>query len=116
MAIYLASFAIVLVLALIIDTLASRFGAQKNFTAALKLAIYSHTPVWLAGIFLILPGLSFLMLLGLYGAYLLQAGLPALMKAPAERAASYAAVVAGCALVLMVAVGAIVAPLFAACG
>jgi hypothetical protein len=116
LAFYLASFVIVLVLALIIDTLAPRFAAQKNFTAALKLAAYSHTPVWLAGIFLILPGLSFLILLGLYSAHVLWAGLPAMMKAPAERAASYAAVVAACALLLMVAVGTMVAPLFAARG
>jgi hypothetical protein len=111
---WLAAVAIVPVLALIIDTLAPAFGAQKNFATALKLAAYSCTPAWLAGIFLILPGLSFVVVLGLYGAWLLQAGLPALMKAPTEKTTGYAAVVAGAALLMVVGVGALVAPFFAA--
>ena len=42
--------------------LAPLFGGRKDFDSALKLAVYSYTPVWLAGIFLLLPGLRFLML------------------------------------------------------
>ena len=113
---YLASFAIVYILALVIDALAPAFGAQRNFARALKLAAYSCTPVWLAGIFLIVPGLSFLVVLGLQGAYLLWTGLPILMRAPAERALPYAAVVTGCALVVLIGVGAITAPFFKAPG
>jgi hypothetical protein len=111
---WLASIVMVPVLALIIDTLAPVFAAQKNFAAALKLAVYSATPVWLAGVVLIVPGLSFLMLLGFYGAYLMQAGLPAMMKAPAEKTPGYAAVVVASALLLAVGVGSLTAPLFAA--
>ena len=47
-----------------------------------------HSVLWLAlaltgtaGIFLLLPGLNFLMLLGLYGSYLLWLGLPVLQAA-----------------------------------
>lgn len=116
LAIYLASFAIVGVVAFIIDTLAPVFGAQKNFMGALKLAVYSCTPVWLAGVFLIVPGLTFLILLGLHGAYLLAAGLPALMKAPAQKASAYAAVVSACVLILAAGAGSLVAPLFGAAG
>jgi len=115
-AIYVASFAIVGVVALAIDMLAPLFGAQRNFVGALKLAAYSCTPVWLAGIFLIVPGLSFLILLGLHGTYLLSAGLPALMKAPATQARGYAAVVSGCALVFTAGVASLAAPLFGAAG
>ena len=109
---YLSGFAIVYGLALIIVGLAPRFGAQKDFASALKLAVYSFTPVWLAGIFLIVPGLSFLIIMGLHGVYLLWTGLPILMRAPAEKALPYAAVVAACALVVMVALGWAEAPLF----
>jgi hypothetical protein len=113
---YLSGFAIVYGLALIIDTLAPTFGAQKNFAAALKLAVYSHTPIWLAGIFLLVPGLSFLVILGLQGVYLLWVGLPVLLQVPAEKALPYRAVVAGCALVITVGLGLIEALLFSAPG
>jgi hypothetical protein len=110
--IYLSGFAVVYVIALITEALAPTFGAQKNFISALKLAVYSYTPVWLSGIFLIVPGLSFLVIFGLYGAYLLRTGLPILMRAPEEKASRYAAVIAGCALAIAVALGALEAPLF----
>jgi hypothetical protein len=90
---YVMTFAIVLVLALIIDLLAPAFGGQKDFDNALKLAVYSYTPVWLAGIFLLLPGLRFLILLGLYGAYVLLLGLPRLMKSPPQRSYVYAVII-----------------------
>jgi hypothetical protein len=109
---YLSSFAIVYGLALTIAGLAPRFGAQKDFAAALKLAVYSFTPVWLAGIFLLVPGLSFLIIMGLHAVHLLWTGLPILMRAPAEKALPYAAVVAVCALVVMVGLGWVEAPLF----
>ena len=40
----------------------------------------------LAGIFLLIPGLNFLVLLGLYGFYLLWVGLPLLMRVKKEQA------------------------------
>ncbi len=95
---YAATFTVVYVLAGVIDLLAQRFGTQKNFPSALKLSIYSHTPVWLAGVFLLIPGLNFLMILGLYGSYLLWVGLSPLMNAPQENALLYALSVTACAL------------------
>jgi hypothetical protein len=114
--IYLSGFAIVYGLALIIDALAPIFGAQKDFAAALKLAVYSTTPVWIAGIFLIVPGLSFLVVLGLQGIYLIWSGLPILMRAPPERTLPYAATVGGCVLIMAVGLALSVAPLFSARG
>jgi uncharacterized membrane protein YeaQ/YmgE (transglycosylase-associated protein family) len=103
---YAMAFAIVLVLALIIDLLAPAFGGQKDFDSALKLAVYSYTPAWLAGIFLVLPGLRFLILLGLYGAYVLLLGLPRLMKSPEQNSYAYTlvAVICACALAAIAAV------------
>ena len=97
--VYVATFAVVYLIACVIDLLAPRFGAQKNFDNALKLTVYSYTPVWLAGIFLLIPGLNFLVILGLYGIYLLWRGLPVLMRAPDHRVLAYTAVVTACALV-----------------
>ena len=67
--VYLASFAIVYLVAVVIDVSAARFGGKKSFSNALKLSVYAHTPLWLAGIFLLIPGLSFLLILGVYGIY-----------------------------------------------
>jgi hypothetical protein len=100
--VYVETFAVIVVLAFIIDVLAPLFGGQKDFDKALKLAVYSFTPVWLAGVFLVLPGLRFLVLTGFYGTYLLAAGLPRLMKTPAPRSQTYALVIVACAFVLTV--------------
>jgi hypothetical protein len=97
---YVSSFVVVLLLALIVDALARGFGGQKNFGNALKLAAYSLTPAWLAGIFLLVPGLRFLTLLGLYAAFLALTGLPPLMKSPPRRTYSYAALIVVCACLL----------------
>ena len=109
---YLFAFAAVYVLAFIINVLAPRFGASKNFSEALKLAVYSYTPVWITGIFLLLPGLWFLTVLGFYSYYLLWRGLPTLMKAPAERALGYAGAVVFAAFVLRILIGWTEAALF----
>jgi hypothetical protein len=96
----------VYVLALIINALASSFGAQKDKHQALKLAVYSYTPAWVAGVLQILPVLGMLAVLaGLYGLYLLYLGLPRLMKCPQEKAVAYTVVVVVCAIVLSVIIG-----------
>jgi len=102
---YVMTCATVLLLGLLINALAPRFGGRGNFDSAFKLAVYSYTPVWLAGIFLLAPGLRFLGLTGFYGAYILWCGLPRLMKTPARRVPPYAAVivVGACALTLITA-------------
>jgi Yip1 domain len=96
------SLALVYVLALIIDALAPTFRGQKNTLAAFKVAAYSMTPTWLAGVFAIIPSISFLSLLGLYGIYVLYTGLPVLMRVPEEKAFGYTVVVVLSAIVLSI--------------
>jgi len=96
----------IFILSLIIDALAPTFGGEKSGAQALKLAVYSYTPAWIAGVLQILPALGILALLaGLYGLYLLYLGLPRLMKCPQQKAVGYTAVVVICAIVLSVIVG-----------
>lgn len=96
------------VLALVIDALAPNFGGEKNQIQALKVAAYSSTASWAAGVFALLPSLGLLLtLLGLYSLYLLFLGLPKLMKAPEEKAMGYTVVVIVCAIVIFMVVGAI---------
>jgi hypothetical protein len=98
----------VFILSLIINTLAPNFGGQKDSRLALKVAVYSYTPAWVAAALNILPLLGVLAILGaLYGLYLLYLGLPRLMKCPEDKATAYTAVIVVCAIVLSVAITAI---------
>lgn len=101
---YALSFVTVFVVALVVDLMAPKFGGQRGYSRAFRLTAYSFTPVWLAGIFLLVPGASFLVLLGLYGFYLMWTGLPVLMRAPADKASTYVIAVAVCAIALDIAV------------
>ena len=95
---YALSFVAVFAVALMVDVLAPHFAAERGYSSALRLTAYSFTPVWLAGIVLLVPGASFLVLLGLYGIYLLWTGLPVLMRTPQDKALPYVIAVAACAI------------------
>lgn len=97
---YLLGLGSIYVLALIIDALAPNFGGEKNFIQAFKVAVFSATASWLAGIFQLIPGLGILTILGLYSLYLIYVGLPVLMKSPPDKAMGYTVVVVICALVI----------------
>jgi len=110
---YALSLAAVYLFALIIDYLAPQFGAQKNFNQAFKVAAYTPTAAWIAGIFNIIPALAIVSLLGaLYSLYLLFVGLPALMKPPEDKATVYTLASIGCAIVVEVVIALVVSRLF----
>jgi hypothetical protein len=67
----------------------------------LKLAVYSFTPVWVAGVLRIVPLLGILAFFAaLYSIYVLYLGIPRLMKSPQDKALPYTAVVVVVAIVL----------------
>ena len=90
----------VYLLGLIIDALAPTFGGTKDPIQAFKVAAYSWTAAWVAGVFGLIPAISFLSLLGLYSLFLLYAGLPHLMKVGEDKAMGYTALVVVCAIVI----------------
>ena len=102
---YLLSAVSIYVIALIIDALAPSFGGTKNSLNAFKVAAYSWTAAWLAGIFQIIPPLAILALVGLYSLYLMYTGLPRLMRVAEDKAIAYTGVVILAAIVLWVIVG-----------
>lgn len=106
---YLLAFVAVYIVALVVNLLAPTFSSQKNFESALKLTVYSYTPVWLAGVFKLIPALSFLGILGLYGVYLLYLGLSPLMKTPPEKRIGYTITLVVCAIVVALVLVAIIA-------
>ena len=54
---YLSAFAIAYGVAFLANELAPSFGGQKNLNMALKVVVYSLTPMWIVGIFEIIPPL-----------------------------------------------------------
>lgn len=97
----------VYVLALVIDELAPKFGAARGRTQAFKLAAYSGTAWWAAGIFRLLPGVGgvFMLLGGLYTLYLMYLGLPKLMKVEGDRTMPYLVVSLAVTLLLTLLIG-----------
>lgn len=114
---YVLALVSIVVVALIIDFLAPQFSATPNRVQAFKVAAYSATAGWVAGVFNLLPALGILAVIGaLYGLYLLYLGLPRLMKAPADKAVSYTVVVVLAAVLVFIVIGAIAAPIAATFG
>jgi hypothetical protein len=97
----------VYLLSLIIDNLAHTFGGTRSAIQALKVAAYSYTAAWVAGIFTLIPGLRILTILGLYSLFLLYLGIPVLMKSPKEKALGYTAVVLLVGIIISFVIGAV---------
>jgi len=92
----------VFVVTLIVDALAPTFGGERNRVQALKVVAYAYTASWVAAIIGIIPGLGLLAALAglVFGLYLLNLGLPVLMKCPADKSISYTAVTVAAAIVV----------------
>lgn len=77
---YVLSLAFVAVIAVVIEALAPQFGRRLTRIDAFKLVIYSCTPCWLAGVFMIWWPLAPLTIVGLYGFWLAYLGWQQLAK------------------------------------
>jgi Yip1 domain len=85
----------VVVVSIIIDALAPTFGAEKSSDRAAKVAAYSPTPAWIAGLFQIVPVVGQIIALigALYALYVLYLGLLRVMRCPPDKAVAYTAAV-----------------------
>ncbi len=84
------------VIAFVIDWVGPRLGCPEcegppRHIQALKVAAYARTPLWIAGLALIIPALEVVAITigALYSIYLLWLGIPELMKAPKHRMPVY---------------------------
>jgi hypothetical protein len=111
-AVYVLSLIGVFVVAYIIDFLAGTFGARKSPDNAMRVSAYSPTAAWVAGVFNIIPALSFLGILGLYSLYLLYTGITGLMRPPSDKAVVYTIAVIVCAIIVWIVIFGLVALLF----
>ncbi len=111
---YVVSLATVYVLGLIINALAPTFASKQDPIGAIKLAAFSMTPVWIAGVFYLIPFLGILATLGsLYGLYILYLGfaLP-MMETSKDKVLPYTVVSIVAAAVLIMVFSFILAGIF----
>ncbi len=105
---YAMQLATIYVMALVLAWLAPRYGGSGERAAAFKVVAYAFTPAWLAGVFNLIPALSFLTLLGLYAIYLIYTGLPAVMNVPQRRALMVTALLILIGIVFSALIGALI--------
>jgi len=115
---YILSLAAVYVFAIVINALAPNFSSAQNLPNAMKLAVFSMIPGWVAGVLNIVPDLGFLVILAsLYGLYVLYLGFATpMMETPKEKVMGYFVVCIVVAVVLMAVAGLIVGAMFAVRG
>jgi len=99
---YISYVLMVAVIAFASEFLAPHFGGKADRKQAFKLATYSLTAAWLAGVAGILPGfLKILSLAGLYSFYLFYLGAPKLLKTPQDKTVVFTAVVTVITMIAM---------------
>jgi hypothetical protein len=111
---YVFSLAAVYGFGWIINALAPNFSSTQNLPNAVKLAVYSMTPAWVAGIFHLIPSLGVLAVLGsVYGIYILYLGFDAsLMGTPKEKVPAFCIVSIVVMIVLTVVIGLVLGTIF----
>lgn len=84
---YIVAIIGIIIFGYLLSALAPNFKSQKNQAQALKLVAMAATPWLLAGIFYLLPGWLWplVLLAGIYSLYLLYLGLPIFMGTPQDQ-------------------------------
>lgn len=112
--IYVGSLVTVYIIGLIINALAPTFSSRQNRENAMKLAVFSMTPAWVAGVLYIIPFLGILVIFAyIYGIYLLYLGMiTPLMDTPKEKTTGYLVVVILISIAIMFVVGMVLGAIF----
>ena len=106
----------VFLVAALITLLAPAFGASRDFVRAFQISAYAYTPLWLAGILLLVPRIASFQLVAAGDALaLLVLGLVAMIGTTPKRATIFAAVVVvaafGCGYLVGVAAAVVHGPI-----
>jgi hypothetical protein len=97
------------IIAMIANVFSKQFDGRDDFPAAFRLAAYSFTAAWIAGILGIIPMLGILAILGgLYSLFLFYKGATPVMGVPEDKSILYTAVVVIVAIVVNIVMGLIV--------
>jgi hypothetical protein len=107
---YGASLAMMYVAALVIQQISPKMGGSNDLVSALKLMIYSSTPVWLAGVLSIVPLLGILSILfSFYGLFLFYSGCAKVLALPEDAKLKFTVVATLCILVVSFVLGLLLA-------
>lgn len=99
--------------AVVVEKLAPTFQSKGSTEQALKLVVYSMTPIWIAGVLYLVPALAVLIILAaLYAVYLFYLGLPPVMSTPSDKVIPYMVVSAVVIIILSIVFGAIATAIF----
>jgi len=111
---YVLTLITVYVVGIIINALAPTFSSKPNQENAMKLAVFSMTPAWVAGVLNLIPFLGILVgLASLYGLYIMYLGFDAsLMETPKDKVVSYFVVSLVIGMVLMFVLSGILGAMF----
>jgi hypothetical protein len=111
---YVFTLVSVYVFGIVINALAPSFGSKQSMETAMKLAVYSMTPMWIGGIFYVIPFLGFLAILAsLYGLYVLYLGFDnPLMDTPKDKVVGYLLVCIVVVVVLSLVVALVLGAIF----
>ncbi len=91
----------------IAQALAPRFGGTGEEAPAMKLAAYSPTASWLAGVFVVFPPLAIFALLGFYSLYILYKGVPVVTRVPENRAPVFTLALIACGFAVYLVLGSV---------
>jgi hypothetical protein len=111
---YVFTLVSVYVFGIVINALAPSFGSKQSMENAMKLAVYCMTPMWIGGVFYIIPFLGFLAILAsLYGLYILYLGFDnPLMDTPKDKVVGYLLVCIVVVVVLSLVVALVLGAIF----
>jgi len=98
--------------AIVIEKLAPTFQSTGSTVQALKLVVYSMTPVWVLGVLYLIPPLAALVILGvIYAVYLFYLGVPVMMHTPSNQVIPYMVVSAVVIILISFLLGVVTATL-----
>lgn len=102
--------------AVVIEKLAPNFQSSGDTVQALKLVVFASTPMWLAGVFNLIPllGLPLILIGVLYTIYVFYLGFTPVMKTPSAQVVPYMAVSIVVMIVISFAFSLLTAMLFGA--
>jgi hypothetical protein len=87
---FLASVATVFLVAFTADKLSYSFRSDRNFIQTFRLMVYTLTPVWIGGVFNLVPAISWIgTVVALFSVVLLYTGIPIMKRTHPESRTSY---------------------------
>ncbi len=92
----------VYVVSFIVNGLVGNFKGERSELNAFKLTAYSFAPLFVLGFFSLIPALTGLYILGLYGIYLFYIGAPVLLSIPEEKSLTFTVIVSLISIVITI--------------